>query len=217
MISPRGANLLSPCRVVVRDHVYRKSIRSGVMKVSRLLPAGGIVLGACLCGYCSGLIRPPRPMFHEGYGPVGFGVVLDWKGTPPFIDPLGHWAVVDEQDNLAVVQATGSAERWRSKPWRAGRTETAFRLGGAEDREGDAHVTIPRMKDALVVILPDGRWQEFPLRPGQASAFFRPHLTRRSPDLLAEARVLLTEGDRAKFGTFLKGYVPPPPQADDRD
>jgi hypothetical protein len=113
---------------------------------------------------------------------------------------------------LLVVQATGTAERGRSHAMVGGRTMARFRLGSAWDDERDnQYVTIPRTRDALIVILPDGRWQPFPLGPGQAAGFFRGQLDRDEPsaDLLRDAGALLDEGGKAEFESLLKEYVPP--------
>jgi hypothetical protein len=135
-----------------------------------------------------------------------------WIPNTPIADSHGHWAWVDGEDNLLVVQATGTAERGRSHAMVGGRTMARFRLGSAWDDERDnQYVTIPRTRDALIVILPDGRWQPFPLGPGQAAGFFRGQLDRDEPsaDLLRDAGALLDEGGKAEFESLLKEYVPP--------
>jgi hypothetical protein len=95
-----------------------------------------------------------------------------------------------------------------------GSTAARFRLGSAWDDERDnQYIRILRRRDALIVILPDGRWQSFPLHSGQAAGFFRGQLERDelSADLLGDAGALLDDGEKAEFESFLKGYVPPEP------
>jgi hypothetical protein len=165
--------------------------------------------------FCPGIGRPPRPMFHDSYGAGGFEVVPYWIPNTPLVDDHGHWLWVDEGDNLMVVQATETAERGRSHAMIGGRTQSQFRLGSAWDDERDnQHATIPRMRDTLVVILPDGRWLASPLATGQAARFFRNGLQEQPPDLLQAAGSLLHGEAISRFQEFLKGYVRPEPEGE---
>ncbi len=47
-----------------------------------ILTATLMSLTALMIALCSGLIRPPRPMFHETYAAGGFGLVLTWQPNP---------------------------------------------------------------------------------------------------------------------------------------
>jgi len=157
-------------------------------------------------------------MLHESYGAGGHGLVSYWIRNTPLADRHGQWAWVDGADNLIVVQATGTAERGRSHAMIGGQSAARFRLGSAwDDARDHQYVTIPRTTNALIVILPDGRWQPFPLRPDQAAGFFRVQLERDEPsaDLLQDAGALLEENGKIEFKLFLKGYVPPEPAADE--
>jgi hypothetical protein len=187
----------------------------------RLIVVGCLFFIACvIVAQCAGIIRPPRPMFHDSYAPVGMGLIYAWIPNTGLADKHGHWTWADETDNLLVVQATGTADNGRSFAMDGGWRSASFRLGSAwDDKRDNQYVTIPRTQNALVVILPDGRWQQFPLRCGQAAAFRESAAFRqsqvgrdnRSVNILQDAGALLDAGGKDDFEAFLKGYVPPEP------
>ena len=185
----------------------------------RLIVLAGLAVGTGLMfAYCTGVIRPPRRMFHDNFGPVGFEVVSDWKPNPPLADAHGQWLWVDMTDNILAVHATGTAESGRSKAMHGGRDWAKFRFGSAWDDERDnQYVTIPRQPDTLFVILPDGRWKGFALDTDQAAQFYRRGAEDGMPDVLGGARALLVADERAKFEEFLAGYVPPQPPGRDKE
>ena len=165
-----------------------------------------------LIAFFAGLIRPPRPMFHESYGAGGFGLVPMWQPNPTFADFRGQWLYFDESDNLIVVQATGTRERSRSKPMTGGTRAARFRLGSAWDVQTDnQYVRIPRTRDKLALILPEGRWKAFPIGPGRATLVYKAELGRDqpSPDLLKSVGSILERDVAAGFEEFLSGYIPP--------
>lgn len=180
------------------------------------LTTGRLLVGCLLGGvgfviaFCAGIVRPPRPMFCDNYAAGGFEVVPMWQPNTPFVDGHGHWLWIDQGDNLVALQATGKAERRRSHALSRGLTSARFRLGGPDvDEQYDRHVTIPRARDALVVILPDGRWQAFPSK-GQARPFFLDCLYQDPiPNLLSEVATLLDADTRGRFDEFIRGYSPP--------
>lgn len=118
-------------------------------------------------------------MFHDSYAAGGHGLVYYWIPNTPIADKRGQWAWVDRADNLLVIHATGTAVRDRSQAMVGGQEAARVRLGSAWEYERDnQYVTIPRTQNALVVILPDGRWQQFPLQRGQAAGLFRTLMNR---------------------------------------
>jgi hypothetical protein len=160
----------------------------------------------------AGIIRPPRPMFHEAYAAGGFGLLPTWQPNPMFADERGQWLYFDEGDNLIVVQATGTGERGRSKPMTGGTRAARFRLGSAwDDVEDSQYVRVPRTRDKLVVILPDGRWETFPIGPGRATQVYRDEVGRDNPntDLIKAVGSILGGAEKARFEGFLKQYKPP--------
>lgn len=167
--------------------------------------------------FCAGVVRLPRPMFHNDFS-AGERLWPHWEPPHPCRDECGHWAWADYEDNLLVVQATGVAETGRSKPLAAGVKQARFRLGSAwEDERSNTHVIIPRMHDALVVILPDGRWQRFSLAPGFAKDFHREWVTELASNLLRDAAGLLDGEERMRLDEFLKEYQEPAKAADGAD
>ena len=164
--------------------------------------------------FCAGVIRPPRPMFHESYAPGGLGWIPTWGRNGPLRDNRGQWLWVDSGDNLLVVHATGTAERGRSHPIIGGTQAARIRLGSAWADEPELrYVRITRTRDRLVVILPDGRSRAFPIGPGQASAFFKHETQRESPsfDLVEAVGSVLDRESRAPLVEFLSGYAAPDP------
>ena len=144
--------------------------------ISLIAVAGGFGI---LIAFLTGVIRPPRPMFHESYAAGGFGLLPTWNPNPMFADDHGQWLYFDAGDNLIVVQATGTAERTRWQPMTAGTQAARFRLGGARDDPRDSqHVRIRRTRDKLFLILPGGRWEAFPIRPGRAMEVYRAEVGR---------------------------------------
>jgi hypothetical protein len=154
-------------------------------------------------------------MFHEGYAAGGFGILPRWQPDPVFVDKRGQWLWYDEGENLVVIQATGIRERSRSHPLTAGTRAARFRLGSAwDDVRDNQYVRIPRMRDLLVVILPDGRWQTFRLgaeKAAQVSRIALEELERDdlARDLLRSIRPSLDRAATARLEDFLKGYKPP--------
>ena len=95
----------------------------------------GLILVCCMLGgagfivaSCTGLFRPPRPMFHDSYAAGGFGLVPYWIRNTPSVDAQGQWLCVDRGDNVLVIQATGTAEGGRSHPMSGGRSSATFAL-----------------------------------------------------------------------------------------
>jgi hypothetical protein len=176
------------------------------MAIGSLVAALGILLA-----YCSGVIRPPRPMFHDDYGTVGFELVSEWKKTTPIRDEYGQWAWIDAGDNIVAVHATATADSGRSHAMIGGRRSARFRLGSAwDDTRDNQYAEIPRQPDSLFVILPDGRWMAFSLRPKQADQFFRRGLEEGIlADVLLATGTLLVNEVKARYEEFLKGYVRP--------
>jgi hypothetical protein len=165
-----------------------------------------------LIAFCAGVIRPPRPMFHNTYAAGGFGLLPTWQPGPSLVDDHGQWLRVDEDDNLLVIHATGTAAHSRSHPMTAGVVAARFRLGSAgADEPERQYVRIPRTRDSLIVILSEGRREAFPIGPGQATRFFREEIQREtlSPDLLKAARSILDGETIARIDAFLKEYTPP--------
>jgi hypothetical protein len=176
-----------------------------------LLPiilAGGFGI---LIAFCAGVIRPPRPMFHEAYGAGGFGFIPTWQPNPAFFDHHGQGLYFDAGDNLIVFQATGVPQRSRSRPMIGGRRAARFRLGSADDKPDDHYVTIPRTRDRLIVILPDGRWEAHPIGSGKARQVHIVEISRDqpTPDLLESVVSVLDGHEKALVEEFLKGYTPP--------
>ena len=66
------------------------------------------------------------------------------------------------------------------------------------------------MMDALIVILPDGRWQSFFVRPEEStgSSEAKRSVVSRA-DLLRDAGALLDGQRKTGFDDFLQGYVRP--------
>lgn len=164
---------------------------------------------------CTGIVRPPRPMFHNDYFANDRSFFPMWYPTTPCADEHGHWTWADFEDNLLVVQATGTAERGRSQAMAAGTQRARFRLGsGWDDERDNQHAIIARMRDALVVILPDGQWERFSLGPGLAREFHRQWVAEPPANLLREAGTLLSAEERARLGKFLAAYKEPAPVVD---
>jgi hypothetical protein len=180
-------------------------------KLRRLILPGCLVGGlGFVLACCAGVIRPPRPMFCDGYAAGGFGLVPYWIPNTPLRDAHGHWLWVDKGDNVLAIHATGTADSGRSHAMTGGRTQARIRLGSAwDDVRDNQYVTVPRVRDALVVVLPDGRWTAFDLDRGQAERFYRAGIEEEVPDLLRGAGSLLDEGEKARFEEFLAGYEPP--------
>lgn len=172
----------------------------------------GCLLGvvAFVIAFCAGIIRPPRPMFSDSYAAGGFGIVPMWQPNTPIQDQHGHWLWVDEGGNVIAIQATGTGKLGRSHAMAGGLAFARFRVGDAEvDEKNDRYVTVPRTRDALIVILPDGRWRTFPSN-GQALPFFRACVEmERLPNLLSEVVTLLDGETKGQFEEFIRGYSPP--------
>lgn len=161
---------------------------------------------------CTGVIRPPRPMFHDSYAAGGFGLVPYWIPNTPLRDTHGQWLWLDMEFNVLVIQATGTAETGRSHAMVAGRERARFRLGRAWDVEHDnQYVTIPKTRDSLIVILPPGKWLAFGLRRGQAEQYFRKAIREELPDLLLGVGSLLGQEEKARFDELLAEYARPLP------
>ena len=86
---------------------------------------GVLGLVAVIVAICAGLIRPPRPMFHDSDAAGGFGLVPYWIANTPLADARGQWLWLDAGDNVIDIHATGTAERGRSQSMAAGRTRAS--------------------------------------------------------------------------------------------
>ena len=217
-----ACSLLFPRSVAHVGRYLRKSMSEFRSNQSAVKWLGlGCLLGTLTVsvGWCSGIIHPRRPMFHHDVGlerRLGYllGLGPYWIPNHSWSDDYGHFLHLDDADNLLVLHATGGVASGNERI-AAGMTETRFRLGDAEaDWAESKQVTTPRTRDALVVILPDGRWLQFPLRSAQAVTFFKRAVGGafgEEPDLLAESSSLLAEEAKMEFDEFVKGYVRPAP------
>lgn len=178
----------------------------------RLILVGCLVAVCFVVACCAGVIRPPRPMFHDSYGAGGFELLPYWIPNTPLRDSHGQWVWVDKGDNVLVVHATGTPDTGRSHAMTGGHEQARFRLGSAwNDERDNQYITIPRTRHELVVILPDGKWLSFSLGQGHAAQFFRERINKEVPDLLRDAGLLLSREEKGRLDEFLKGYEPPKP------
>ena len=152
---------------------------------------------------------PPRPMFHNHFGGHERALLPFWHGPWHTVDSLGHWAWADYGDNVLAIVATGVAEKGRSGALLASQHESRFKVG---DNFADNYITIKRTKDALVVILPDGKWKPFALTPGAAESFDKESRLSGTRNLLRKAGELLDQQQRTAFDEFLTHYSEPMPQ-----
>jgi hypothetical protein len=166
-----------------------------------------------LVGYCIESLRP-RPMFCNNRVANDRSVFPRWEPDSPCHDEHGHVAWADFKDNVLVIQATGKAELSGPPAYQFGRQSSRFGLGGdRRDFANIQYVTIPRMRDTLVVILPDGQWERFPLGPDLAREFHWKCAGEWPPNLLRDAGTLLSEEDQVRFDAFLAGYKEPAAEA----
>ncbi len=179
-------------------------------RLSYLLLAAVLASTIFIVAFCGGLIRPPRPVFHESYAAGGFGLIPTWHPNATVADRHGQRLWTDRPDNFLVIQATGTSERGRSHAMTSGTEASRFRLGSASDYEKDnLYVRIPRMRDTLVVILPDGRWKSFPLELGEAGQFYMQAGNEPSDDLFQAIEPFLAQTVRDQLREYLEGYSRP--------
>jgi len=133
-------------------------------------------------GYCSTILRPPRPMFAWRYMYHPDRPTLPaWRFEPPMIDENGTDAIVDTELNLIVVCTPSAVVT--SLRWHYPVDDNGFINVGTSTvskPEEVLHVIDGRLRDTpkvrgrrneIILRAPDGTWHDHSLRPDVASAF----------------------------------------------
>ena len=188
--------------------------------LSLLLPVArrGLVLSIVFVGALMVLFRleiaalslplhrfpPPRPMFCEKFGEDEQQLLPSWHPSCEDADRYGNWAWVDKQDNVLLIVVTGEPRGARKNALQTGLFKCRVKVGA--DYE-ERFVTLPRMKDTLVVVLPDGSLHRFPNRGVLPIRKFQFWLYANNrgvePSALELAGIGLEPAERAKFDRFL--------------
>ncbi len=150
----------------------------------------------------------PRPVFHNQWGLHKFCIVPYWRPDHLWPDKFCQYVRADDRDNLLVVILTG-ASPGVDQPLFGGMTEYTVRVG---TKDAFKAIALPRIKDSLVVVLPDGTHRQFPLVPGRAKSFH--HLiwgNEYKLNLLREAREVLDSASQIDFDAFIAVYREPLP------
>jgi hypothetical protein len=204
--------------------VKRWGGRSGPGLLFSVLAVPGSLVGLYLLwlteieaiGWAMHRYPPPRPMFCNDFVSDERTLLPYWYGPETLSDTYGHWAWCDYGDNALVVIATGVPAELQdgfycmsmSSGIQPGTRESVIHLRADPDK---GLITLPRTRDVLVIVLPDGKMQQFPLPPGEAKRFHKARPSQlKKQNLLREATALLAPPDRASCEVFLRDYTEPP-------
>ena len=113
--------------------------------------------------YFAGIVRHPRPMFHNLY--VAFpdhGFLPTWRVFPPGLDQSGNVVFADHTLNVLVVIGTGQPSAIDACYWKYGMRETVFSINSYE------LLVSSSTRDTAFILLADGRRTEFPIPSGRA-------------------------------------------------
>jgi hypothetical protein len=150
----------------------------------------------------------PRPVFHNGFYVLEMKFVPAWHPSRAEWDEFGQYVRADYRDNLLVVILTGASPGADQPLW-GGLTDYTVRVG-AED--GYQTITLPRIKDAFVLVSPDGTHQQFPLEPGWAEFFHGvSQMNAWRMNLLRSSRAALDEASKTGFDAAIADYREPLP------
>ena len=107
------------------------------------------------------------PLFHRYSTTEG-----KWKYCVGVSDPNGTWVWVDENVELLLVVISGSRSRSRANALFADESRATAKIG---DDDSELFVTFHRtvkMRQRMLIVLPDGRTQWVALNPGEARNFY---------------------------------------------
>jgi hypothetical protein len=184
--------------------------RRRVLWATLLLSVFAICIGRgvykCLLGW---LTTPPRPMFHNYYGPhPDRGLCNQWFPTIPHQDSDGTQVWADYDDNLLVVllRSVPPEESSRSAELISGVDHSSLKIG---PDARNSYVIVQRKKNKLLAIANTGETMEYALEEGKARSFDlgASDVRTRGGSFISLLSEIIDRSERDRFESFARSAL----------